>query len=102
MNGERSRLGCGSARPRAELKGARIHHLVCVFPLWTAPAGRRRLHPGRARSPFPTELLAKRDREANSCPLGIGKEESLRGLSIDGKQQGLEQALVICLRIDHE
>ena len=49
--GERSRLGCCSARPRAEQKRARAHQTLNGFGAPSGPRGRGPLRPRRARSP---------------------------------------------------
>ena len=50
--GEHSRPGCGSARPRAELERSAPHQTVCTSRARCGPRGRGPLRPGRARSPF--------------------------------------------------
>ena len=49
--GEHSRPGCGSARPRAELERAATHQTVCSPRARGGPRGRGPLRPRRARSP---------------------------------------------------
>ena len=50
--GERNRLGCRSARPRAEHSARATNQIVRVPCLEGRPRGRGRLRPRRARSPI--------------------------------------------------
>jgi len=51
MNGDRSRLGCSSARPRAEHRCEQAHQTESGLRVSSGPRGRGPLRPRRARSP---------------------------------------------------